>query len=91
MHVSHNHDFSKAKARQRLAKLTDYWRNNYDIQARWAGDHVQVQGNVMGISFRATLLVTDHTIEVRGPDPGWLLRGRVEKYVIEKLDEYLDS
>jgi len=80
----------KDEARRRIEALTDYWHNHYGVAVTWTGDSAKLAGNVKGITFDATLLVTDTSVAAEGSDPGVLMRAIIMGYFKRKLTDYLN-
>lgn len=83
------HSADRAWVRERLGYLVDYWHTRFGIRAAWHADSVFLTGRVLGMSVAARFDVTDSAIIGLARDPGWLWRGRVERYVLDKLKKYL--
>lgn len=90
MKIEIAHQLDAAEVRARMVELGVYWRQKYGIEPTWTHDSAEVVGSFMGFQFGARLTIADHAVAVEGPEPSFLIRGRVIEYVVRKLDEYLD-
>jgi hypothetical protein len=83
------HPFARSVAKERVGQLLSYWGSRFGINNRWKGDHVQLDGRILGIDFKARLEVQDHCVGGEATDPGLLLRQRAHDYIRRKLLKYL--
>ena len=67
-----------------------YWGKKYGVKATWTGEVAKFAGKVMGISFDGQLSVLAGKIAGDAIDPGFLLRGQAQKYLVKKFADYLD-
>ena len=83
------HHFPRADAHARLQYLLDYWVKRFHVVTTWSGDRVYVAGLLMGIDFKATIEVTDTSVNCESNDPGFPMRGSARHYVENKLKKYM--
>ena len=84
------HSLTAEEAKKRVEALFGYWGRKYGVKATWAGDVANFAGKVMGISFDGQLTVLTGKIAGDAADPGFLLRGQAQKYLLKKFGDYLD-
>lgn len=90
MRIEVTHRLKVVEVHARMRELGAYWQSKYGLEPTWTRDTAAVAGSFLGFQIDARLTIADHVVAVEGPDPSWLLRGRVTEYVVRKLGEYLD-
>jgi hypothetical protein len=84
------HTLPADEAKKRVEALFNYWGRKYGVKATWSGEVANYAGKVMGISFDGQLSVLAGKIAGEAIDPGFLLRGQAQKYLMKKFGDYLD-
>ncbi len=77
-------------AKQRVEALLSYWNRKYGVTSAWSGGGATMKGKAMGVTIDGKLAVEPTRIAGEASDPGMLLRGQAQKYLIRKFAEYLD-
>jgi hypothetical protein len=90
MEFTQAHTLSRAEARTRIKRLTEHWREKYDLTVSWSGDEASLNGKIKGFTLDAHLVVTDTSVNATGADPSFLIRGTLIKYLKTTLDRHLD-
>ena len=83
------HHFSRSDARARVQQLLDYWETRASLTQIWKGDRVEVSGTVVGITFSASLYISEGAVRCESTDPGFVVRNTARDYVQTKLRKYL--
>lgn len=89
LHFAIGHHLKQEDAVTRMAQLLDYWGSRFGVRNEWSGNRAFIEGQIMGIDFRARLDVGDRTVGGEFNDPGVLLRGSAEDYIRKKVQKYL--
>jgi hypothetical protein len=92
MHIEHKHELSIADARARVRALGEYLQNRHGIGVTWdaSGENARVHGRYMVVEIEGAVAFRDGLVVFEGKDPGFLWRGRAQKYLAEKLAKYLN-
>lgn len=77
-------------AKKRVEALLSYWARKYGVTSAWTGVAATMKGKAMGVTIDGKLAVEAQRIAGEASDPGMLLRGQAQKYLIRKFAEYLD-
>ncbi len=78
-------------AKARVEALLAYWKRKYNVNSSWDGHSATMQGKAVGVSIDGALTVLADKISGEAKDPGMLLRGQAQKYLIRKFAEYLNA
>ncbi len=78
------------EAKKRVEALLSYWGKKYGVQSTWSGHTATMNGKAMGVTIDGGLAVEATRIAGEATDPGMLLRGQAQKYLVRKFGEYLD-
>jgi Putative polyhydroxyalkanoic acid system protein (PHA_gran_rgn) len=84
-----HHTLGRAKARERVRELLEYWAERFGVQRAWQGDTARIVGRLFGVNFEAKLVVGDSQVSAEASDPGFFLRGPAIDYINRKLGKYL--
>ena len=84
------HQLSPEEALERVRALGDYYENRHGAAVAWNGSIGHIKAKWLTMHADIEFRVTNSSIQLDGPDPGLLLRGRVTKYLKRKLETYLD-
>ncbi len=84
------HSLAKDEARRRVEKLTRHWQQKHGVNVTWDGDAAHLVGTVNGITFDASVVVSERQVDAEGSDPGILVRAMATAYFKRKLATYLD-
>jgi len=89
MKVNHNHNLGVVEARNRVNKFGDFLAKQ-GISMNWTTDNTaSVVGKYMVVNIDAVVTVSDTSVFIQGKDPGFLFRKTAEKFLKEKMEEYL--
>ena len=91
MKIEIAHKLKPADAKARMKELGAYWEKKYGIKPSWTKDSAKVAGSIMGFKFDAVMEVAKAAVTLEGPDPNFLIRGKVTGYLEHKMKEYLDA
>jgi hypothetical protein len=92
MKIEHRHGLSTDDAKARVRALGEYLQNKHGIGVTWdaSGDTATVRGKYLVVDIEGSVSFTDGLVLFQGKDPGFLWRGKAQKYLSEKLQKYLD-
>ena len=77
-------------AKKRVEALLAYWNRKYGVTSAWTGVSATMKGKAVGVTIDGKLMVEAKRIAGEASDPGMLLRGQAQKYLVRKFAEYLD-
>lgn len=77
-------------AKKRVEALLSYWNRKYGVTSAWTGVNATMKGKAVGVTIDGKLAVEAKRIAGEASDPGMLLRGQAQKYLVRKFAEYLD-
>lgn len=84
------HSLPVDDARKRIDTLLSYWKGKYGLDANWNGERCALSGKVMGITFDGSFAILPGKLSGEATDPGMLFRGKAQKYLTHKFEQFLD-
>ncbi len=91
MEIEHRHTLDEAGVQERLRAFGDYLSNKHGMQVAWEDDgSAHVTGKYTVVQIDVRVRNESGLVQLKGKDPGRLLRGTATKYLKRKLAEYLD-
>ena len=90
LQISSDHRFDTDAALERIQALTAYWQAKYGVDLKWRKNRCTIGGRVLGIGFEASIEVKAAHVMFEGPDPSFVIRRFVKRYLDHKLGQYMD-
>lgn len=88
--LSVSHRLSPDEALSRVQALGDYYKNRHGARVSWNGNRGTISTTYLTMKADIDFIVGEGAVRLDGPDPGFLLRGKVTSYLKGKLETYLD-
>jgi hypothetical protein len=89
MKIEQNHNLGTTEAKNRVDKFGDFLAKE-GITLKWTSENTaSVTGKYSVVNIEAEVLVSDTNVLIQGKDPGFLFRKAAEKFLKDKMMEYL--